>query len=86
MVERVKRWIREGIEVRIFTARVSTQDDHERAQIVIAIHDWLAEQGLPFLDVTCMKDFAMVELWDDRAVQVKMNTGEPVGYSTRGNN
>ena len=25
-----------------------------------------------------MKDYQMVELWDDRAVQVGKNTGEPV--------
>jgi hypothetical protein len=29
------------------------------------------------LEVTCVKDFAMIELWDDRAVGVLMNTGQP---------
>jgi hypothetical protein len=31
------------------------------------------------LPVTCEKDMAMVEFWDDKAVQVIPNTGEPVG-------
>lgn len=34
-----------------------------------------AECGLPALAVTCTKDFAMVALWDDRAVQIIPNTG-----------
>jgi len=36
------------------------------------------------LPVTCVKDMHMIELWDDRAVQVVTNTGMPVGASTRG--
>lgn len=28
--------------------------------------------------------YGMIELWDDRAVQVRANTGQPVGESTRG--
>ncbi len=31
-------------------------------------------QSLP---VTCTKDYGMIELWDDRAVRVVLNTGEP---------
>ena len=27
------------------------------------------------LEVTNVKDFGMIELWDDRAIQVKKNTG-----------
>ncbi len=30
------------------------------------------------LPVTATKDFHMWELWDDRAVQVKLNTGQPL--------
>ena len=30
------------------------------------------------LEVTHMKDYAMVELWDDRAVSVEKNTGRAV--------
>lgn len=82
MVERVKGWLSSGYDVKIFTARVSHP---EQAPLVrAAIMKWLAETGLPQLEVTNIKDYAMLELWDDRAVQVEPNTGQPVGKSTRG--
>jgi hypothetical protein len=85
MLERVKRWLAEGREVRIFTARVSCRDQEELRIVREAILGWLVDKaGLPQLAITCLKDYAMVELWDDRAVQVEANTGRPVGYSTRG--
>ena len=77
MVERIKGWLGEGLEVRIFTARVAGDRDglHPRATIAI-IQNWLeTEAGLPKLPVTNVKDFNMVELYDDRAVQVEFNTG-----------
>jgi hypothetical protein len=70
MVERVKDWIAEGKQVKIFTARVT--HGHQAVQY---IHEWLIAQGLPALDVTNVKDFDMVELWDDRCVGVITNTG-----------
>jgi hypothetical protein len=36
------------------------------------------------LPITNCKDFAMVELYDDRCVQVEANTGRLIGQSTRG--
>lgn len=81
MLERVRKWLAEGWEVRIFTARVSSPDALDL--VVTAINEWQAELGLA-LPITNIKDFGMVELWDDRAVQVIPNTGEPVGTSTRG--
>lgn len=83
MVERVQRWRAEGREVRIFTARVSCQPA-ERTAVMAAIQNWSAEHIGEVLLVTNVKDFGMIELWDDRAVQVVPNTGEPVGQSTRG--
>jgi len=71
MLRRVKQWLYDGKEVRIFTARVSAGDQNA----LEAIQQWLKEVGLPPLVITCMKDFNMTELWDDRAVQVEMNTG-----------
>jgi len=38
----------------------------------------LIDNGLPELEVTNVKDFAMIELWDDRCKQVIINTGELV--------
>lgn len=89
MVERVREWIAAGIEVRIFTARVShdgTQDRESQAEAARhAIEKWCRLKIGADLRVTNQKDYAMVELWDDRAVQVEMNTGRPIGFSTRGN-
>lgn len=79
MVERVLRWIEEGIEVRIFTARVSTHQSPETIKLVKeAIQQWLRENGLPKMAITCEKDFSMIELWDDRCRQVQPNTGMEV--------
>jgi hypothetical protein len=72
MVNRIKAWIAAGRMVKIFTARASSP-----AQ-VRAIRVWIARRGLPDLEVTNVKDFNMVELWDDRCVQVIPNSGRPV--------
>lgn len=85
MVERIRRWINvDKIEVRIFTARVAGDREGLPVRTTIKlIQDWLEEEcKLPRLEVTNMKDFGMVELYDDRAVQVVFNTGELVGEST----
>lgn len=74
MAARVKRWLAEGREVKIFTARVAC-DPSERDEVIGHIHRWLAKHGFPLLEVTCCKDFDMIALWDDRAVQVETNTG-----------
>lgn len=88
MVERVKRWIAEGRDVRIFTARVSHDESmpriREAAAAMRAIRLWCAEHLGRELRITNVKDYAMIELWDDRAVQVEPNTGRPIGASTRG--
>lgn len=86
MVERVKKWIAEGIEVRIFTARVGSgggyslesgrSDDNEFAsEQRTLIEEWCKKHIGIKLPVTATKDFRMIELWDDRAVQVEVNTG-----------
>jgi hypothetical protein len=50
------------------------------------IEEWCYFRIGHVLPITNIKDYAMIELWDDRAVQVVANTGEPVGSSTRGLN
>ena len=88
MVDRVKRWRSEGREVRIFTARIDgglgSKEAEDVAEVRRFIEEWCAQHVGEVLPVTNVKDFGMIELWDDRAVQVRVNTGEPVGYSTRG--
>lgn len=89
MVERVKGWLTDGKRVKIMTARITppyylperdknlniTREDVERS-----IQDWTEEHLGARLEVTATKDLHMIELWDDRAVQVAVNEGEPVTY------
>lgn len=74
MVERVKRWLAEGKNVRILTARVARGFD-PKAENYIAVSNWTKETFGEYLHVTSEKDPNMIELWDDRAVQVIPNTG-----------
>lgn len=76
MRDRVRRWLDEGLDVRIFTARVSTPDQVERAAVENAINRWCAEHIGCLLPITCVKDYGMIALYDDRAVSVVQNTGE----------
>lgn len=77
MVKRVTAWIAEGKTVKIFTARMC---DHTLfTDCLTPIQNWCLKHIGMVLDVTHEKDFAMVELWDDRCVQVVKNTGERVG-------
>ena len=78
MVNRVRDWLQNGREVRIFTARAAAPE------LIPAVQEWCLTHIGTVLPVTNVKDFGMVELWDDRAVQVVPNTGQPVGQSTRG--
>ena len=84
MVKRIQNWLAAGIEVRIVTARVGVANDPHSTEtigipaITKAIEDWCEKHIGVRLPVTCSKDMGMIELWDDRAVQVIVNTGEPV--------
>ena len=73
MLKRVKVWLEMDYTVKIVTARAASPE-----LAVPPIKAWLAEHGLPDLEVTNAKDMDMIELWDDRAVQVIPNTGNPV--------
>jgi hypothetical protein len=88
MANRVKAWLSEGLDVRIFTARVDGGEaalamgnpageafrDVQRITMIIEL--WCIEHLGTVLPVTNKKDYGMVELWDDRAVQVIANTGK----------
>jgi hypothetical protein len=84
MVERVKAWRAEGREVRIFTARVYEPWVIEngfhtapitKGEAIGFIEAWCAEHLGEVLPIVYMKDSGMIELWDDRCVQVEPNTG-----------
>jgi hypothetical protein len=90
MVLRVREWIAQGYEVRIFTARVSrvNRDGARKTELAMKlvqdyIGDWCEKHIGKRLDSVCEKDYSMVALWDDRAVQVVKNTGERVGNVER---
>ena len=71
MVERVKQWLAEGKDVRIFTARANDGNIVHRAIAAWCIYHLGKE-----LPITATKDSQMIESWDDRAIQVIPNTGE----------
>ena len=87
MVARVKRWLSEGRDVRIFTARMDggtvalAAGDfrgalfQDRERIRGYIDAWCLKHIGQTLPVTNIKDYAMIQLWDDRCVQVEPNTG-----------
>lgn len=86
MLERVKAWRAQGIEVRIVTARMHfdpTWIENETYRRCLdqkkKIDEWCLAHLGEALPLTCRKDRNMAELWDDRAVQVVRNTGERVG-------
>lgn len=88
MVERVKQWLLEGRDVRIFTARVDggevaltmgdVNGEHFKdiQRVRNGIELWCKEHIGQVLPITNRKDYGMTELWDDRAVQVIPNTGK----------
>lgn len=78
MIERVKRWILAGWEVRIFTARVCPGASRDPEKAEEFIRAWCKKHIGVALPVTCIKDFRMIQQWDDRCVQLVTNTGMPV--------
>jgi len=89
MAARVNAWLNQGIDVRIFTARVdggviAKEMGNEKGElyknifrIESAIQDWTELHFGVRLPVTNKKDYGMIELWDDRAVRIIENTGTP---------
>ncbi len=69
MLRRVQLWLEKGVRVKVVTARAGDPEG------LAATQAWLKAQGLPALEVTDRKDFGMIELWDDRAIQVVQNRG-----------
>lgn len=81
MVDRVKTWLSEGIDVRIMTARAAPPftdlfgKEIGEDEALKEVRDWCEKHIGHQLPITCKKDYNMIELWDDRAVQVIPNTG-----------
>lgn len=81
MVSRVKQWLSEGIDVRIMTARAAGPfvdvrgNQSTKEECLQEVQDWCRIYIGQVLPITCQKDYNMIELWDDRAIQVVANTG-----------
>lgn len=71
MVSRVKQWLHNGEGVKIFTARAALNDVDDLKKI----QAWCVKYIGQALEITNAKDPDMIDLWDDRAVQVIPNTG-----------
>ena len=69
MMERVREWQARGMTIKLFTARACLPE-----QIPI-VEAWLEKHNLE-MEITNVKDFNMIELWDDRAIQIIPNTGD----------
>lgn len=93
MVARVKAWLADGVDVRIFTARVDGGEVanamgaaspetvafyRDVERIRALIQAWCVEHIGVALPVTNRKDYGMIRLYDDRCRQVITNTGEVV--------
>ena len=83
MCDRVRAWLAQGRTVKIFTARVHNITagpglGMPEAQVLAPIEGFCMTEFGQSLEVTNIKDYGMVELWDDRAVQLIPNTGERV--------
>jgi hypothetical protein len=74
MLARIKLWLEQGISVKILTARATD------IKSIRYIEDWLEEHGIGGLEITNKKTPDIKQIWDDRAVQVIPNTGQPIQY------
>ena len=82
MVERIKRFLAQGVEVRIVTARVNSRMTFEhRNNHTTYIKLWCAQHLSQALEVQAEKDYDMVILYDDRAIAVQTDTGECRGWN-----
>lgn len=83
MAARIRKMLDEGKDVRIFTARVChlflpNCPEERRREAEMAreyIQQWTEKHFGRRLPVTAVKDFAMIELYDDRCIQILANTG-----------
>lgn len=80
MVGRVRKWIAEGREVVIFTARLykipGKRGEAERVKKdEIAIYEWCRTYLGAVVPVTCQKLAHTDIIFDDRAIRVEHNTG-----------
>jgi hypothetical protein len=76
MLKRVKQVMADGKTVKIFTARAGDPS------AIPYVKEWLIKHGIGGLEITNVKDFSMIELWDDRCIQVISNTGKIAAHES----
>ena len=69
----VRKWLDEGKDVRLLTARASFPEE------VPKIESWLTKYGIEKVVITNVKSPGMVMLLDDKAREVASNTGIIIG-------
>jgi hypothetical protein len=75
MVDLVKRFLDEGKNVKIFTDRFANGPEQ-----VAIIQDWCEKHIGRRLEVTNVKDWHCIRIYDDRCVQVVTNEGTLVNH------
>lgn len=70
MTAKIRRWLREGKKVVVFTARAAKKSN------IPHVKSWMLEHDLPELEVTNEKTPDMIRFYDDRARHVKKDTGK----------
>jgi len=70
MLSFVNTLLDDGKKVKIFTARATD------SKSIPYIREWLSQNNLPELEITNVKDFGMIMLYDDRCRQVVSNSGK----------
>lgn len=69
IVRLVRKFLHDGVEVRLFTAR----KPHP------VLRKWMKEHLGQILPITNVKDPGMIAMYDDRAINVQRNTGKLSG-------
>ena len=76
MLDLVKSWIAQGTKVKLFTTRaMNTEHLH-------IVEGWLEKQGIGGIEITNIKDYGMLNLYDDRCTRVEQNTGRIISDLT----
>jgi hypothetical protein len=73
MMDVLRKHLENGDRVKIFTARATDPKS------IPYIKQWLKNNNLPDLEITNVKDVWCKMMYDDRAVQVRKNSGEILG-------
>jgi len=72
MCDRVRKWIADGVTIKIITARI--EDGVDCSLFIQSLNEFCTSEFGQILEATNKKDYGMVTQWDDRAMSVIPNT------------